>query len=174
MENLIRVIKRSARKFADDHPSLTLASCVSLACISHNNGFKTEDTRQFNGHLVRTMRGTVSRRLCPLRFRDVCDEQISARTGERCHQSRPAHDSFARKTFNLEPGTWVMYFRRGKVTRGAVGAPSKSGLWLGPGPRPFNNGVGRCIARPGQIGVVWLSHERRLIRCHPTQLPWMQ
>ena len=122
---------------------------------------RLEDTRQFNGHLVRTMRGTVSRRLCPLRFRDVCDEQISARTGERCHQSRPAHDSFARKTFNLEPGTWVMYFRRGKVTRGAVGAPSKSGLWLGPGPRPFNNGVGRCIARPGQIGVVWLSHGKK-------------
>ena len=40
-ENLIRVIKRLARKLADDHPSLTLASCVSLACFSHNNGFKT-------------------------------------------------------------------------------------------------------------------------------------
>ena len=41
VENLIRVIKRLARKLADDHPSLTLASCVSLACFSHNNGFKT-------------------------------------------------------------------------------------------------------------------------------------
>ena len=36
LENLIRVIKRLARKLA-----LTLASCVSLACFSHNNGFKT-------------------------------------------------------------------------------------------------------------------------------------
>ena len=41
LENLIRVIKRLARKLADDNPSLTLASCVSLACFSHNNGFKT-------------------------------------------------------------------------------------------------------------------------------------
>ena len=41
LENLIRVIKRLARKFADDHPELILASCVSLACSSRNNGFKT-------------------------------------------------------------------------------------------------------------------------------------
>ena len=39
--NLIRVIKRLARKLADDHPELTLVSCVSLACSSHNNGCKT-------------------------------------------------------------------------------------------------------------------------------------
>ena len=41
LENLIRIIKRLARKLADDHPDLTLASCVSLACFSHHNGFKT-------------------------------------------------------------------------------------------------------------------------------------
>ena len=41
LEKLIRVIKRLARKLADDHPDLTLASCVSLACFLHNNGFKT-------------------------------------------------------------------------------------------------------------------------------------
>ena len=41
LENLIRVIKRLARKLADDHPELTLASWVSLACFSHDNGFKT-------------------------------------------------------------------------------------------------------------------------------------
>ena len=37
----LEVIKRLTRKLADDHPGLTLASCVSLACFSHNNGFKT-------------------------------------------------------------------------------------------------------------------------------------
>ena len=41
LENLIRVIKRLAKKLADHHPGLTLASWVSLACSSHNNGFKT-------------------------------------------------------------------------------------------------------------------------------------
>ena len=43
LENLIRVIKRLARKLADDHPELTLASCVSLACFffPHNDGSKT-------------------------------------------------------------------------------------------------------------------------------------
>ena len=33
LENLIRVIKRLARKLADDHPGLTLASCVSKGII---------------------------------------------------------------------------------------------------------------------------------------------
>ena len=54
LENLIRVIKRLARKLADDHPELTLASCVSLAVS------RLEDTRQSNGLLEQTMRGTVS------------------------------------------------------------------------------------------------------------------
>ena len=44
--------------------------------------------------------------------------------------SRVQHTT-RKENVNLEPGTWVMYFRRGKVTRGAIGAPSKSGLWLG-------------------------------------------
>ena len=30
--------------------------------------------------------------------------------------------------------------------------------------------MGRCTPRTGQIGVVWLSHRNKLIRCHPTQL----
>ena len=35
-------------------------------------------------------------------------------------------------TRHLEPGTWVMYFRRGEVSRGAIGAPPKSGLCWDP------------------------------------------
>ena len=41
--------------------------------------------------------------------------------------SRAQH-TVRKENVNLEPGAWVMYFRRGKVTRGAIGAPSKSGL----------------------------------------------
>ena len=41
LENLIRATKRWARKLVEHHPELTLASCVSLACSSLNNGFKT-------------------------------------------------------------------------------------------------------------------------------------
>ena len=40
LENLIRVIKRLARKLADDHPELTLASCVSLACFFTQQRFQ--------------------------------------------------------------------------------------------------------------------------------------
>ena len=40
LENLIRVIKRLARKLADDHPDLTLASCVSLACFFTQQWFQ--------------------------------------------------------------------------------------------------------------------------------------
>ena len=29
---------------------------------------------------------------------------------------------------------------------------------------------GSVHSTPGQIGVVWLSHGNKLIRCHPTQL----
>ena len=59
--NLIRVIKRLAIMLADDHPELTLASCVSLAC-------SLEDTRRSNGLLEQTMRCTVSLQRCPLRL----------------------------------------------------------------------------------------------------------
>ena len=45
--------------------------------------------------------------------------------------SRAQHTT-RKENFVRARGTWVMYFRRGKVTRGAIGAPSKSGLWLGP------------------------------------------
>ena len=88
LENLIRVIKRLARKLADDHPSLTLASCVSLVCFSHNNGFKTGGyspvqwafgaDNEVHGFTT-TMPSEIET------FADVCDEQISASTGERCH-----------------------------------------------------------------------------------------
>ena len=66
--------------------------------------------------------------------------------------SRAQH-TIRKEHVNLEPGTWVMYFRRGKVTRGAIGAPSKSGLWLGLArvQKPFNNGVGRCIPRQDKL-----------------------
>ena len=75
---------------------------------------------------------------------------------------------------DLEPGTWVMHFRRGKVTRGAIGAPSKSGLWLGPARAIMTEAIqqwsGSVHSTTGQIGVVWLSHGSKLIRCHLTQL----
>ena len=55
------------------------------------------------------------------------------------HLQEQARDAITRaqhttrkENFDLAPGTWVMCFRRGKVTRGAIGAPSKSGLWQGP------------------------------------------
>ena len=45
--------------------------------------------------------------------------------------SRTQHTTH-KENFDLAPGTWVMYFRRGKVTPAAICAPFKSGLWLGP------------------------------------------
>ena len=67
-----------------------------------------------------------------------------------------------------------MYFRRGKVTRGAIDAPSKSGLWLGPSratmTEAFQQWSGSVHSTTGQIGVVWVSHGNKLIRCHPSQL----
>ena len=60
------------------------------------------------------------------------------------------------------------------MTRGAIGAPSKSGLWLGPARvimiEAIQQWSGSVHSTTGQIGVVWLSHGNKLIRCHPTQL----
>ena len=87
--------------------------------------------------------------------------------------SRAQHTT-RKENVNLESGTWVMYFRRGKVTRGAIGAPSKSGLWLGPARVIMTEAIqqwgGSVHSTTGQIGVVWLSHGNKLIRCHPAQL----
>ena len=87
--------------------------------------------------------------------------------------SRSQHTT-RKENVNLEPGTWVMYFSRGKVTRGASGAPSKSGLWLGPArvimTEATQQWCGSVHSTTGQIGVVWLSHGNTLIRCQPTQL----
>ena len=83
--------------------------------------------------------------------------------------SRAQHTT-RKENVNLESGTWVMYFRRGKVTPGAIGAPSKSGLWLVIMTEAIQHWRGSVHSTTGQIGVVWLSHGNKLIRCHPTQL----
>ena len=87
--------------------------------------------------------------------------------------SRAQHTT-RKENIDIAPGTWVMYFRRGKVTRGAIGALSESGLWLGPARVIMAEAVqqwsGSVRSATGQIGVVWLSHGNKLIRCHPTQL----
>ena len=77
---MIRLIKRLARKLADDHPELTLASCVSLACSSHINVFsRLEDTRQSSGPLKQRMRARIHcyDALWDRDFPDISDEQIS-------------------------------------------------------------------------------------------------
>ena len=85
-----------------------------------------------------------------------------------------AQHTTRKENYVLAPGTWVMYFRGGKVTRGAIGAPSESGLWLGPAPVIMTEAVpqwsGSVQSTTRQIGVVWVSHGNKLIRCHPTQL----
>ena len=94
-------------------------------------------------------------------------EQAKDAIGRAQHTTR-------KENVDLSPGTWVMHFRRGKVTRGAIGAPSKSGLWLGPDRVIMTEAVqqwrGSVHSTTGQIGVVWVSDGNKLIRCHPTQL----
>ena len=67
-----------------------------------------------------------------------------------------------------------MYFRRVKAFRGAVGAPPKSGLWLGPArvimTEPVQQWSSWAHNTTGQVGVVWLSRGDKLTRSHPTQL----
>ena len=69
LENLIRVIKRLARKLADNHPEWTLASCVPWRALLNTTVSRLEDTRRSSGLEEQTMRGTGSRLRCPLRLR---------------------------------------------------------------------------------------------------------
>ena len=126
LENLIRVIKRLARKLADDHPSLTLASCVSLACCSHNNGFKTGGCSPVQwafgadneGHGFTTTMPSEIETFRMSAMNRYLQEQAKDAISRAQHTTR-------KENVNLESGTWVMYFRRGKVTRGAIGAPAR-------------------------------------------------
>ena len=130
LENLIRVTKLLARMSADDHPELTLASCVSLACSSHNNGFLTGGYSPVHWAFGADNEGHGFTTTMPSEIETF---RISAMNRYLQELARDAISHTTRKeNFDLAPGTWVMYFRPGKVTRGAIGAPSKSGLWLGP------------------------------------------
>ena len=68
----------------------------------------------------------------------------------------------------------MINFRRCKVTRGVVGAPSKSGLFLGPAPAIMTEAVqpwsGSVHSTTRQVGVVWVLRGNKLIRCHPIPL----
>ena len=63
LENLIRVIKRLVRKLADGHP------VFPWSVLPTTTASRLEDTRQPNGLLGQTMRGTVTQPRCPLRWR---------------------------------------------------------------------------------------------------------
>ena len=175
LENLIRVIKRLARKLADDHPSLTLASCVSLACFSHNNGFKTGGYSPVQWAFGADNEGHGFTTTMPSEIETFRVSSMNRYLQEQAKDaiSRAQH-TIRKENVNLEPGTWVMCLRRCKATRGAIGAPSKSGLWLGLARVIMTEAIqqrsGSVHSTTGQIGVVWLSHGNKLIGCHPTQL----
>ena len=154
---------------------MTLASCVSLACFPHNNGFKSggyspvqwvfgadNEAHGFTTTMpseIETFRMSAMNRYLQEQAKDVI--------------SRAQH-TIRKENVTLELGTWVMYFRGGKVTRGAIGAPSKSGLWLGPARVIMTEAIqqlsGSVLSTKGQKGVFWPSHGTKLIRCHPTHL----
>ena len=93
LENLIRVIKRLTRKLADDHPSLT------LACFSHNNGFKTGFGADNEEHGFTTTM-----------LSEIETFQMSAMNRYLQEQAKDAN-TIRKENVYLEPGTWVMYFR---------------------------------------------------------------
>ena len=175
LENLIRAIKRWARKLADHHPELTLASCVSVAYSSHNNGFKTGGYSPVNWAFGTDNQEHGFTTTMPSEIETF---RISAMNRYLHEQARDAisraQHTTRRENFYLATGTWVINFRRGKVTRGVIGAPSKSGLWLEPAPVIMTEAVqqwsGSVHSTTRLIGVDGVSHGNKLIRCHPAPL----
>ena len=104
LENLMRVIKRLARKLADDHAELTLASCVSVACSSHNNGFKTGGYSPVQWFFGADNEGFGFTITMPSEIETFRISAMNRYLQEeaRCHQSRSTHDSQGK----LRSGTW--------------------------------------------------------------------
>ena len=91
---------------------------------------RLEDTRQFNGHLVRTIEGHGFTTTMPSKIETFRMSAMNRYLQEQAKDaiSRAQHTT-RKENVNLEPGTWVMHIRRGKVTRGAIGAPSEGFGW---------------------------------------------
>ena len=110
--------KRLARTLADDHPSLTLASCVSLACFSHYNGFKTGGHSPVQWAFGADNEGHGFTTTIPSEIETFRMSAMNRYLQDQAKDaiSRAQH-TIRKENVNLEPGTWVMHFRRGKVTR---------------------------------------------------------
>ena len=163
------VIKRLARKLADDDPELALTSSVSLACSAHNNGFKTSGYSPVQWTFGADNENHGFSTSMPIEIETYRMAAMSRYLQEQARDtiSRAQHV----ETIDLSPGRSVMYLRRGKVTRGVVGAPSKSRLWARViMTEPVQQWSGSVRETMGQVGVVWISHGNKLIKSHPTQL----
>ena len=108
LENLIRVIKRLARKLVDDHPDLSLASCVSVTCHSHNNVFKTGGYSPVQwacgadneGHGFTTTMPSEIETFRMSAMNRYLQEQAKDAISRAQHTTR-------KENVYLEPGTWV-------------------------------------------------------------------
>ena len=129
LENLIRVIKRLARKVADDHPSLTLASCVSLACFSHNNGFKTGGYSPVQWAVGADNAGNGFTTTMPSEIETFRMSAMNRYLQEQAKDaiSRAQHTTREENVY-LESGSWVMYYHRGKVLEERLALHSSQGF----------------------------------------------
>ena len=163
LENVIRVIQSLARKLSEDHLGLTLLSCVSPTCSSHNNGFKTGGyslvhwlneehnfTTTMPSEIYTCRMAAMSRFLQEQASDSISRAQLTA----------------GRETIELSPGTWVVYFRRGKVTPGVIGAPSTC-LRLGSARvimtesvQQWSRSVHCTTANLCRLDITWKQNER--------------
>ena len=129
LENLIRVIKRLARKLADYHPSLTLASCVSLACFSHNNGFKTGGYSpvQWTVGADNAGNGFTTTMLSEIETFRMSAMNRYLQEHAKDAISRAQHTTREENVY-LESGSWVMYYHRGKVLEERLALHSSQGF----------------------------------------------
>ena len=116
LANLIRVT-RLARNLSENHPVLTLASCVSLGCSSRNNGFKTRGYSPVQWALKADNEEHGFTTTMPSENKTFRMATMSRHLQEQVRDaiSRAQHTT-RKQSIELPPGTWVMYFRRGKVT----------------------------------------------------------
>ena len=146
-----------------------------MACSSRNNGFKTGGYSPVKWAFGADNEGHVFTTTTPSQIETFRISAINTYLQEQARDAiSDAQHTTRRENFYLATGTWVINFRRGKVTRGVIGAPSKSGLWLGPAPVIMTEAVQQrspsVHSTTRQILVPRVSHGNKLIRCHPTPL----
>ena len=145
LRDIIKQIKRTARRISLDEPGLVLGDCLALACAAHNNQYKASGYTpvqwaygtNHQGYQFAEEAGRLDGEgLAHTELHRLLAERVYLEDQSRSIAARLRH-SMRQKLAKLKVCDWVMYFRRGK--KGGDVNEVKRGSWLArPGSSRWN------------------------------------